>query len=169
MLKCQASGSKSALVLMRRGLRRLSTGVLSKQVEDYARRSCRAFPLEELYRLGRGAERVELAQLVQQEIAIRNAQLCKELLLLPFGLAETRGVRKVVDCFSSALASSILVYLASQGYVKWLAESPVPQKKEDGRSRHWMYEVDKEIRKSMKIMAMQQQVHSPTLLESEIM
>ena len=106
---------------VRRTLRCFSTQVLSKQVEDYARRSCRAFPLEELYRLGRGPERLELAQLVHQEIAIRNAQLCKELLLLPFGLAETRGVRKVVDCFSS--------------YVKWLAEWPVPQKKEDGRNR----------------------------------
>ena len=40
------------------------------------------------------------------------SRLCKELLLLPFGLAETRGIQKVVECFSS--------------YVKWLSEFPVP-------------------------------------------
>lgn len=41
-------------------------------------------------------------------------RLCKELLLLPFGLAETAGVRKVVECFSS--------------YVDWLSEFPAPSK-----------------------------------------
>ncbi|CAJ1348750.1 unnamed protein product, partial [Effrenium voratum] len=86
---------------------------LGRRVEDFARKSCRAFPLEELYRLGRD-DRPQLARLIHQEIAIRNAQLCKELLLLPFGLAETAGVRKVVECFSS--------------YVDWLSEFPAPSK-----------------------------------------
>ena len=33
------------------------------------------------------------------------SRLCKELLLLPFGLAETRGIQKVVECFSFGSAS----------------------------------------------------------------
>ena len=88
---------------------------LSRRVEDFSRKSCRAFPLEELYRLGRGTgqDRLHLARLIHQEVAIRNAQLCKELLLLPFGLAQTEGVGRVVECFSS--------------YVDWLSAFPVPQ------------------------------------------
>eukprot|EP00434_Breviolum_minutum_P031485 symbB.v1.2.027845.t2/scaffold2885.1/size67989/3 len=43
---------------------------VSRRVENYARKSCRAFPLEELYRLGRGnSERLHLAQLIHQEMA----------------------------------------------------------------------------------------------------
>ena len=45
-----------------------------------------------------------------------GSRLCKELLLLPFGLAETSGVQKVVQCFSS--------------YVKWLSEFPVPKEQD---------------------------------------
>ena len=88
---------------------------LSRRIEDFARKSCRAFPLEELYRLGRGTgqDRLHLARLIHQEVAIRNAQLCKELLLLPFGLAQTQGIGRVVNCFSS--------------YVDWLAAFPVPR------------------------------------------
>ncbi|CAE8619463.1 unnamed protein product, partial [Polarella glacialis] len=88
--------------------------MLSRRVETFARRTATAVRLEELYRLGRGvgAERLHLAQLVHRELAIRNAQLCKELLLLPFGLPETRGVQDVVSWFSS--------------YVDWLAEFPPP-------------------------------------------
>ena len=94
---------------------RAAIPALSRRVEDFARKSCRAFPLEELYRLGRGRgeDRLHLARLIHQEVAIRNAQLCKELLLLPFGLAQTEGVGRVVNCFSS--------------YVDWLSAFPVPQ------------------------------------------
>ena len=56
---------------------------------------------------------MHLARLIHQEVAIRNAQLCKELLLLPFGLAQTEGVGRVVSCFSS--------------YVDWLSAFPVPK------------------------------------------
>eukprot|EP00434_Breviolum_minutum_P031489 symbB.v1.2.027847.t3/scaffold2885.1/size67989/5 len=54
-------------VVILRGMR--VTG-LSRLVENYARKSCRAFPLEELYRFGRGnSERLHLAQLIHQEMA----------------------------------------------------------------------------------------------------
>lgn len=90
-------------------------GRLSQRVEQFARRTATAVRLEELYRLGLGKQstRIACAKFMHQEIAIRNAQLCKELRLLPFGLAEAKGTSDVVSWYSS--------------YVDWLAESPVPQ------------------------------------------
>ncbi len=44
---------------------------------------------------GDAAKRLHVARFLHNEIALRNAQLCKELRLLPFGLADTDGVRKV--------------------------------------------------------------------------
>ena len=49
-------------------------------------------------------------------VKIILSRLCKELLLLPFGLAETSGVQNIVQCFSS--------------YVKWLSEFPVPKEQD---------------------------------------
>lgn len=89
--------------------------LLSPRVEQFARRSARAVRLDELYRWGRGDAqgRLRMARFLRQEVAIRNAQLCKELQLLPFGLSETRGISKVVTWFSS--------------YVDRLAEVPEPE------------------------------------------
>jgi len=77
--------------------------------------------LEDLYKWGQGdaQTRLRMARFLHGEIAIRNAQLCKELRLWPFGLAETQGVSDVVSWFSS--------------YVDRLCESPLPETPEDER------------------------------------
>eukprot|EP00928_Gymnodinium_smaydae_P012587 TRINITY_DN14567_c0_g3_i1.p1 TRINITY_DN14567_c0_g3~~TRINITY_DN14567_c0_g3_i1.p1 ORF type:complete len:444 (+),score=89.89 TRINITY_DN14567_c0_g3_i1:40-1371(+) len=92
---------------------------LSSRVEYFARRTATAVRLDDLYRWGQGDVyvRLRMARFLHKEVAIRNAQLCKELCLLPFGLAETQGISKVVSCFSS--------------YVDDLAESPAPSSEDD--------------------------------------
>jgi len=87
---------------------------LSRRVEQFARRSATAVRLEDLYRWGQGDfdTRLRMAKFLHREVAVRNAQLCKELRLLPFGLAETAGVSDIVACYSS--------------YVDRLVESPAP-------------------------------------------
>lgn len=87
---------------------------LSRRVERFARKTATAVKLEDLYAWASGDlnTRLEMAQFMHQEIAIRNAQLCKELKLLPFGLDRTQGVNDVVRCFGS--------------YVDWLDECPPP-------------------------------------------
>jgi len=87
---------------------------LSRRVERFSRKTATAVKLEDLYAWASGdlQTRLEMAQFMHQEIAIRNAQLCKELKLLPFGLDRTRGVNDVVRAFGS--------------YVDWLAECPPP-------------------------------------------
>lgn len=94
-------------------------GLLGHRVEEFARQTATAVRLDDLYRWGLGdmPVRLQMARFMHREIAIRNAQLCKELRLLPFGLAETRGVNEVIRCFSS--------------YVDCLAESKQPENPED--------------------------------------
>jgi len=93
--------------------------VLSRRVEEFARKSATAVRLEDLYRWGRGdvSTRLKMARFLRREVAVRNAQLCKELQLFPFGLAATVGVSEVVDNFSS--------------YVDALAKSSEPKTLED--------------------------------------
>lgn len=88
---------------------------LSSRVEHFARRTATPVKLEDLYAWGIGntATRLRMAHFLHTEVAIRNAQLCKELMLLPFGLAKTRGVRQVIEWFSS--------------YVDIVADCPTPE------------------------------------------
>lgn len=92
---------------------------LGPRVEELARQTATAVRLGDLYRWGQGdvGVRMQFARFLHREIAIRNAQLCKELGVLPFGLAETEGVSEIIRGFS--------------GYVDRIAESSVPETAED--------------------------------------
>eukprot|EP00933_Yihiella_yeosuensis_P076378 TRINITY_DN8610_c0_g1_i1.p1 TRINITY_DN8610_c0_g1~~TRINITY_DN8610_c0_g1_i1.p1 ORF type:complete len:531 (-),score=103.10 TRINITY_DN8610_c0_g1_i1:137-1729(-) len=118
--KREILNSSSSLAVTRLS-KRASSSLLASRVEEFARRTATPVRLEELYRLGRGVgqERFHFAQLVRSEVAIRNAQLCKELLLLPFGLPETKGVQDIVSHFSS--------------YVDWLDNLPPPETAEEDK------------------------------------
>jgi len=88
---------------------------LSRRVEQFALQHATAVRLEDLYKWGQGdlRTRLRVSRFLRKEVAIRNAQLCKELTVLPFGLAETTGVHDVVSWFSR--------------YVDMLAESAEPE------------------------------------------
>lgn len=94
-------------------------GLLGRRVEEFAKKTATAVRLEDLYRWGNSnmITRLRFARFLHREVAIRNAQLCKELQVLPFGLPETRGVSDVISCFSS--------------YTDTLAESPRPKSADD--------------------------------------
>lgn len=93
---------------------------LSLRVEQLARKTATPVRLEALYRWGVGDAdtRLRTAKFLHREIAIRNAQLCKELSVLPYGLAQTAGIVEVAQNFGK--------------YVDWLVDSPTPQSTEDG-------------------------------------
>jgi len=92
---------------------------LSRRIEHLARQSATAVRLQDLYKWGQGTsvDRLRVARFLHKEVSIRNAQLCTELHLLPFGLAKTKGVLDVVSSFSS--------------YVDSLEEFPQPETSED--------------------------------------
>jgi pyruvate dehydrogenase kinase 2/3/4 len=76
---------------------------LSRRLETFAKKTSTPVRLHDLFKVGRGdlSERLSFARFLRKEVAVRNAQLCYELRLLPFGLAETKGVDAVVSDLSS--------------------------------------------------------------------
>lgn len=95
---------------------------LSRRVEQLARQSATSVRLDDLYRWGRGdaAKRLRVACFLHREIAIRNAQLCKELSVLPHGLAATEGIAEVRKHFGK--------------YVDLITASPRPDTPEDEKA-----------------------------------